>query len=87
MSRDNDRNNITDDNVQNGEGHTYVGGSNTSDMELDERDMQLADDVAKEKKIKLVIALSAVLLAIIAVVVRERKSCKHIYGRTRKLRC
>lgn len=69
MSRNNDRNNITDDNVQNGEGHTYVGGSNTSDMELDERDMQLADDVAKEKKIKLVIALSAVLLAIIAVVV------------------
>ncbi len=69
MSSDNNRNNITDDNVQNGDGHMYVGGSNTSDMELDEHDMQLADDVAKEKKIKLVIALAAVLLAIIVVVV------------------
>ena len=47
----------------------YVGGSDASDMGFDDRDAQMADELAKEKKKKIVIALSAVILAVIVVVV------------------
>lgn len=69
MGNDNDQNNISYENERNKQEHVYVGGSDASDMGFDDRDAQMADELAKEKKKKIVIALSAVILAIIVVVV------------------
>lgn len=49
--------------------HLYVGGSDASDMELDARDQELVDELAGERKKKLIIAVSAILVAVIVVVV------------------
>ncbi len=69
MGNDNDQNNISYENERNKQEHVYVGGSDASDMGFDDRDAQMADELAKEKKKKTVIALSAVILAVIVVVV------------------
>ena len=69
MGNDNDQNNISYENERNKQEHVYVGGSDASDMGFDDRDAQMADELAKEKKKKIVIALSAVILAVIVVVV------------------
>ena len=49
--------------------HPLFKYSGASDMGFDDRDVQVADELAKEKKKKVAIALSAVLLAVIVVVV------------------
>lgn len=69
MGNDNDQNNISYENERNKQEHVYVGGSDASDMGFDDRDAQMADELAKEKKKKTVIALSAGILAVIVVVV------------------
>lgn len=69
MGNDNDQNNISYENERNKQEHVYVGGSDASDMGFDDRDAQMADELAKEKKKKTVIALSAVILAVTVVVV------------------
>ena len=69
MRNASDQNNISYKNERNKQERVYVGGSGASDMGFDDRDVQVADELAKEKKEKVAIALSAVLLAVIVVVV------------------
>lgn len=69
MRNASDQNNISYKNERNKQERVYVGGSGASDMGFDDRDVQVADELAKEKKKKVAIALSAVLLAVIVVVV------------------
>lgn len=69
MRNASDQNNISYKNERNKQERVYVGGSGASDMGFDDRDVQVADELAKEKKKNVAIALSAVLLAVIVVVV------------------
>lgn len=48
---------------------TYVGGDDAEQLELDDRDKQVIEDAGKERKKKIIIAVSAALIAVIVVAV------------------